>query len=205
MTSMTLEKLRTSMRLEALTDGTTVVLQSPTLEDLDRLHRYFCGLPEGDRKYLRFDVTRREVVERLIREALAAEAYRILALVDDDVVGHGALELSRDSWQSHIGELRAIVAPSYRRRGLGAMLIQQLFRAAEQHDLEKAVIRLMRPQLAVRTVCDRLGFVVEAVLKDQAKDADGEVHDLIVMSCGLDEVSRALRDLNREDDGHALD
>ena len=202
---MTVDTLSSSMRLESLRDGTNVLLRSPTLDDLDRVHEYFRALPEGERKYLRFDVTRRQVVERLIREVLAGEAYRILAEIDDEVVGHGALELSRDTWQSHIGELRVIVAPSYRRRGLGALLIKQLFRAAEEHDIEKAIIRVARPQLAVRTVCEHLGFVVDAVLKDHVRDGDGEVHDLIVLSCDLGEVSRALRELYREDDGHALD
>ncbi len=202
---MTVASLSRSMRLESLRDGTMVLLRPPDLDDVDRAFRYFHELPENERKYLRFDVSRREVVERLIREAQEGRAYRVLALDDDDVVGHGALELSRDTWQSHVGELRVIVAPGYRRRGLGGLLIKVLFRAAEEHDVEKAVIRLAGPQLVVRTVCERLGFAVDAVLKNQVRDADGEVHDLIVMSYGLDEVSRALREYNSEEDGHALD
>ncbi len=188
------------MRLESLRDGTTVLIRSPTMDDLERSLRFFRELPKSERKYLRFDVTQRQVVERLIREALEGKAYRILALVDDEVVGHGALELSRDTWQSHIGEIRVIVTPGYRRRGLGAILISRLFRTAEEHDVEKAVIRLAAPQSGVRTACERLGFLVEAVLPDHVKDADGEVHDLIVMSCDLDDVSRTLREFNREED-----
>ncbi len=200
---MTVETLSKRMKLECLSDGTMVVFRSPTMEDLEPMLRYFRALPQSDRRYLRFDVTRRQVVERLIRDAVDGSAYRILAQVDDEVAGHGALELSGDTWQSHVGEIRVIVAPDYRRRGLGVLLIKELFRAAEQHDVEKVVIRLAGPQLAVRKVCEGLGFGVEAVLKDHVKDADGEVHDLIVMSYGLDEVSRALRDFNRDD--HALD
>ncbi len=197
---MTLELLSRTTRLESLRDGTSVLLQSPTMDDLERSLRFFRELPKSDRKYLRFDVTRREVVKRLIREALEGKAYRVLAWVDDDVVGHGALELSRDTWQSHIGERRVIVMPSYRRLGLGSLLVSRLFRAAEEHDVEKAIIRLAGPQSAVRGVCEQLGFLVEAVLRDQVKDANGKLHDLIVMSCDLDEVSRALREFYREED-----
>ncbi len=202
---MTLELLSRGMEFESLRDGTVVVLQTPTMEDLERLLRYFRELPQGERKYLRFDVTRREVVERLIREVLEGKAFRILALVDDEVVGHGALELSSDTWQSHVGEIRAIVAPSFRRRGLGALLIKALFRTAEARDVEKVGVRLAAPQVGVRAACERLGFAVEAVLEDHVKDADGEVHDLVVMSYALDEVSRALREYNMGEDRHALD
>ncbi len=202
---MAVELLSRGIELESLRDGTTVLLETPTTEDLDRLLRYFRALPKSERKYLRFDVTQREVVERLIREAVEGKAYRILASVDDEVVGHGALEISTDAWQSHIGEIRAIVAPGFRRRGLGALLIKALFRAAEAHDVEKVVVRLQGPQVGVRTACERLGFAVEAVLEDHVKDADGEIQDLVVMSYALDEVSRALREYNMGEDRHALD
>ena len=202
---MTVEPLTSSMRLESLKDGTTVFFRPPEKDDLERSLAFFRRLPKRDRKYLRFDVSQREVVERLIREALEGKAYRILALDDDKVVGHGALELSRDTWQSHIGEIRVIVRPGYRRRGLGALLICELFRAAEERDVEKAVVRLAGPQYGVRKVCERLGFVVEAVLPEHVKDADGEVHDLIVMSCNLDEVSRTLRELCQKEAWHPLD
>ena len=203
---MTLETLCASMRLESLHDGTTVFLRPPDMDDLERSLAFFRALPKNDRKYLRSDVTQREVVERLIREALEGKAHRILALVDDKVVvGHGALRLSGDAWQSHIGEIRALVKPSHRRRGIGALLISELFRAAKEHHVEKAVVKLAAPQIAVRTVCERLGFVLEAVLPDHAKDADGEVHDLIVLSCALDDVSRTLRRFYRGDDWPEVD
>ncbi len=202
---MAVELLSRGIELQSLRDGTTVLLETATTEDLDRLLRYFRALPKSERKYLRFDVTRREVVERLIREAVEGKAYRILASVDDEVVGHGALELARDSWQSHIGEIRVIVAPSFRRRGLGALLIKELYRAAEARDVEKVIVRLAGPQVGVRVACERLGFGVEAVLEKHMKDADGEVQDLVVMSYGLDEVSRALREYNMGEHRHALD
>ncbi len=202
---MTVETPSMSMRLESLSDGTTVFLRPPDMDDLERSLEFFRQLPQSERRYLRFDVTQREVVERLIREAGEGRAYRILALVDDEVVGHGALELSRDTWQSHIGEIRVIVTPTYRQRGLGAHLISELFRTAEEQDVERVVSRLAERQFAVRKVCERLGFVLEAVLRDRVRDAGGGVHDLIVMGCGVDDVSRAMRELYQEDEFPEVD
>ena len=188
------------MRFESLHDGTVVRLRPPKMDDLERSLAFFRGLPETDRRYLRFDVTRREVVERVIREALEKKACRVLALDEDEVVGHGALEVSRDTWQRHIGEIRVLVAPEVRRRGLGTILISRLFKAAEKRGVKKVVVRLAGPQFAARTVLERLGFLLDGVLKDHVTDAEGEVHDLMVMSCDLDEVSRTLRKLYRDDD-----
>lgn len=197
---MTFESLCTNMRLESLSDGTTVFLRPPDRDDLERSLRFFRQLPQDERRYLRFDVTRREVVERLIDDALQGKAYRVLALVDNQVVAHGALELSRDTWQSHMAEIRAIVTPAYRRRRLGALLISELFRTAKEQNVKKVKVQLAGPQFAARTACERLGFVLQAVLPDHVQDAEGEVHDLMVMSCDLGAVSRSLREFYRGDD-----
>ena len=188
------------MKLEALNDGTAVIVRPLTMADLDRVHRYFCSLPAEDRRYLRFDVAKRQIVEWLIREAEAGRAYRCVAVVNDEIVGHGALEITADGWHRHIGEIRALVLQDYRGRGMGALLFAHLFHAAERRGVQKVVIKMAGPQITARKACERLGFSVDAVLPDHVKDSDGNLHPLVVMSIGLDEVSKAMRDFYKDDD-----
>ncbi|MHC4947744.1 MAG: GNAT family N-acetyltransferase [Planctomycetota bacterium] len=188
------------MSLEGLKDGTAVVLRPPTMDDLDRLRAFYLALPEEDRRYLREDVTRREVVERRIREAQTGQVERAIALAGDDVVGAGVLETSGETWHRHLGEIRVIVACDHRRHGLGSLLISELFRSAQRRGVEKVIVKMAAPQLGARAICERLGFHVDAVLPEHIKDSDGTLHDLVVMSCELDDLWRELKGFYKADD-----
>jgi L-amino acid N-acyltransferase YncA len=170
------------------------------MDDLERSRRFFLALPPDDRRYLRVDVTQREVVERRIQQAESGEVYRIVALVGDEMIADGALELSGETWARHIGEIRVIVARDYRCRRLGAMLIGELFHVAQQRGVEKVVVKMAAPQKAARKICERLGFDVDAVLPEHVKDSEGKLHDLVVMSCTLDAMWKELKDFYRQDD-----
>lgn len=187
------------MKMEMLKDGTAVLMRPPTMDDLERECIFFRSLTDEDRQFLRFDVTKREVVERLIREAAEGRAYRIDGFVDERIIAHGALEFSSDGWARHIAEIRVMVAPSHRGQRLGTLLIGHLFREAERRGVEKVVMRMAAPQAAPRHVAERLGFHVDAVLPDHVKDSTGKLHPLVVMSCPLDEVARALRDMYKSE------
>jgi RimJ/RimL family protein N-acetyltransferase len=188
------------MTYEMLKDGTQIQLRQPSMEDLDRIRRFFVALPVEDRRYLRFDLTQTEAVKSLIRQSESGRAYRILALEGDTVIGHGVLDFPPDGWQRHIGEIRVIVAEDHRGRWLGAHLVGHLVRKAEERGLERVVVKMAEPQMAARRVCSRLGFTVDGLLPDQFKDLEGRLHGLVVMSCPIDQVSASLRDFYREDD-----
>lgn len=188
------------MKVEALKDGTTVVLREPTMEDAERMLRFFKGLPEEDRRYLRVDVTKKAIVKRRIRQAEDATVHRIVALVEDDIIGDAALEFSGDRWTSHMGEIRVIVGRDYQAQRLGTMLIGEMFVEAQRREIEKVIVKMATPQIAVRKICDRLGFHVDAVLPEHIKDAEGNLQDLVVMSYPLDAVSTEMKDFYRKDD-----
>lgn len=187
------------MKIEALKDGTTVVLREPTMDDVEDSHRFFMGLPPEDRRYLRVDVTQRDNVEQRIKDALEGRTYRLVALVGDKIVADGALEFSREEWRRHAGEIRAIVGHDYQRRGLGALMIKALYGIAHQRGVEKLVAKMASPQSGARKTLERLGFHVDSVLPDYIKDANGNVQSMVVMSCTLDELARELKGFYKTD------
>ncbi|MFC1706825.1 GNAT family N-acetyltransferase [Planctomycetota bacterium] len=186
------------MKYEPLKDGTTVLLRELDKEDVERSLRFFSALPQEDRRYLRVDVTNREVVERRLQQAVTGEVHRVVAVLEDEIVADGALEIAGDRWHGHMGEIRVIVARKYQRLRLGALLMQELFRVAEHRQVEKVVVKLLGPQMAARKICDRLGFHVDATLADYAKDSEGKLQDLVIMSCTLDEWWSEMKDFYRE-------
>lgn len=174
-------------KMETLKDGTRVSIRNLTLNDLDNLMKFYCALPEEDRKYLRVDVTDKEVVEQRIRLIESGNIVRIIALHDDEIIADGALELFTDEWRKHQGELRVIAAQTFQRKGLGMIMMRELYFLATQKKVEMLIVRMMRPQKAVRSICRRLGFREELLIPDYLHDLSGATQDMVVMTCNMQE------------------
>jgi ribosomal protein S18 acetylase RimI-like enzyme len=179
-----------------LKDQTEVVIRPMIRDDLERSVAFFQSLPEEDRRFLRKNVTKREVVEGRIREIETGVAQRLVALVDDDIVADAALELSGHGWEGHVGELRLVVARPYQRKGLGMVMARELYHLASAEGVEEIVVKMMRPQIGAQSIFRRLGFHEEVLLPDYVKDSEGTKRDLILMRCNLKDLWRKLEEFN---------
>lgn len=186
------------MKYEILQDETNILLREPTEEDGDCSLEFFNKLPEEDRRYLRVDVTRPELIERRVKQYNPTEVYRLWAFAGDEIAADGSLEFSGDRWGGHLGEIRVIVGRDYQRRGLGTLLIRNLFHVAEERKLEKIVMQMLEPQASIRAVCEKLGFRIDAVVADYLKDQEGNSHSLVIMTCTLDQWYREMKDFYEE-------
>ena len=174
-----------------LKDGTEVLIRPMVSDDLHRSHAFFCALPPEDRGCLRRDVTQLEVVKERMHEMEAGAVRRMVAVVGDEIVADGALELSRSGWEQHVGELRIIVARPYQRQGLGLIMASTLYDLAESDDLEELIVKVIDTQVAARSIFRKLGFREEAVLNNFVK-AGGAKRNLVLMRCELENVRQEL-------------
>jgi L-amino acid N-acyltransferase YncA len=182
------EKERADMnKTETLKDGASVVIRNLKLDDLEKLLAFYNHLPPDDRKYLKVDVTDREVVRRRILLTEQGNVFRIVALFGDKIVADGMLEVREEAWQKHQGELRVIVAPEFRRKGLGLILMRELHFIAAERGVRTVVARFMRPQEEARQICRTLGFREESLLPDYVTDRTGQTQDLVVMTADMNE------------------
>jgi RimJ/RimL family protein N-acetyltransferase len=175
--------MKKTVRLE---DGTEVLIREMSRADLDGSLAFFRSLSEEDRAYLRRDVIRPEVAEERIREVESGTVRRLLGVVGEEIVADGTLEPSPEGWKRHVGEMRLIIAPTYRRRGLGTRVARELFLLAASERLEEILVRMMRPQKAARAVFRKLGFHREVVMPDYVRDQSGEMQDMVLMRCDLE-------------------
>jgi len=172
-------------KTEVLKDGSKVKIRSLVRGDLDQLMEFYRSLPDIDRKYLRVDVTNREVIEQRLKRIKDGDLVRIIALFDDQIVADGALELSLEEWRKHQGELRVIVSRDFRRKGLGMVMMRELYFLAAERKVEKVVAKFMRPQAAARKICRKLGFHEEILLPDYVLDRRGHTQDLVIMTSNM--------------------
>jgi L-amino acid N-acyltransferase YncA len=179
-------------KTERMKDGTEVLIRRLVSKDIDRLMDFYGSLSEEDRKYLRFDVTDRKVVAKRLRRTETGEDIRIVAVHGGVIVASGALELSGEAWSRHQGEIRVIVARPFQKRGLGTIMIRELYFIAVQNQVTTIVARMMRPQAGAQKIFRRLGFHEASLLPDFVSDIKGVTHDLIVMTCDVKDLWREL-------------
>ena len=141
------------------------------------LARFFARIPEGDRTFLKEDVDDPRVVAEWSRPGAA----RVIALDGGEVVGSVAV-VPLHGWSSHVGEVRLVVDPGHRGRGIGRELARHAVREAVQLELSKLVVDVISDQAALIGMFRTLGFEPEALLADHVRDRTGELRDLMVLS-----------------------
>jgi len=179
-------------KIEKMKDGTEVTVRLFVPQDIDRLMEFYASLPEDDRKYLKFDVMDRKAVTKRLRRVDSGDDIRIVAVHGGVIVASGALELSGDAWSKHQGEIRVIIAHPFQKRGLGTVMIRELYFIAVQNQIQTIVARMMRPQVGAQKIFRRLGFREESMMPDFVKDLQGSSQDLIVMTCDVRELWKQL-------------
>ncbi|NWG71370.1 MAG: GNAT family N-acetyltransferase [Parvularculaceae bacterium] len=140
------------------------------------------GLPTHDLLFLRRDITNPKVVSAWVEAIRAGTIWTVLALDGETILGCAALIRDPLSWSPQLGELRVLVAPAARDRGLGRLLIQEAFRKALRLNLRKLTAMMTVDQKGAIAIFEELGFRGEGLLKDHVIDRDGVAHDIVMLS-----------------------
>ena len=170
---------------EILKDGKQVLIRALTLEDLESLMKFYRSLPDKDRRYLRVDVLNKDVVTQRIKLTETGDFVRLVALYKNTIIGDGTLEFSTEEWKKHQAEIRVNVAKDFKHKGLGTILLRELYYIAAGEKVEKVVVRFMRPQAAARNICRKLGFHEETIVPDYVRDQMGKTHDMVIMTADM--------------------
>ena len=89
-------------------------------------------------------------------------------------------------WSSHVGEIRLVVDPEHRGRGIGRALARRAVLDALDLSLAKLVVEVIADQESLIGMLRGLGFEPEALLTDHVRDRSGEPRDLIVLAHSVD-------------------
>jgi ribosomal protein S18 acetylase RimI-like enzyme len=151
------------------------------------LSRFFGRIPDSDRTFLKEDVADPRVLE----DWVAPGAGHTIAIDDAEVIGSVAV-VPLHGWSSHVGEVRLVVDPEHRGRGIGRRLARQAVLEAVDMGLTKLVVEVISDQAALIAMFRGLGFEPEALLTDHVRDRAGQMRDLIVLANSVDEQFAAL-------------
>jgi ribosomal protein S18 acetylase RimI-like enzyme len=156
----------------------TIEITTFSATDVDDVWAFFQRLPEGDRTFVKEPVTELDAVWAWAGDSAA---LRSVARLGGDVVGYVAV-FPGVGWSRHVGELRLVVDPTVRRRGIGQRLARHALRVAVEASLTKVVVEVVAVQESTIALFTQLGFRAEALLEDQVQDPAGNYADLIVLA-----------------------
>jgi ribosomal protein S18 acetylase RimI-like enzyme len=168
------------------------------------LLRFFRDLPDADRTFIKEDVTDPDTVRAWTSPE--ARNSRWVALDDEhagggsasggpaggepadaEVVGYVAV-LPLAGWSDHVGEIRLVVAPSRRGSGLGRELARHALVHGVEAGLTKLIVEVVADQGPALALFTALGFTGEALLRDQIRDREGHLRDLMVLAHHVDDT-----------------
>ena len=180
--------LRKFPRVATLNDGQQVTIRPLQSDDDTALHQFFLRVPEEDRFYLNNDVTSPEVIQGFTGNISLDVAIPLVAVSDDKIIADSTLHRSRRASRRHVGELRIVVDPDYRGRGLGARLIDELIQLGVDLGLERLAFELVdRREMPAIQAAKAAGFEEVAVLEGRVRDMYGIMQDLVILELPLEE------------------
>lgn len=153
-----------------------------TPDDRDEVLEFVNSLPTQDLYYLMHDIRKSAEMDRWIEGIREHIVTTVLAESHGRLLGYGSLSSGHLQWTRHLGEIRMMVAPDMRSKGLGKLLAKEVFAVAHDLGLRRIVARLTSKQTPARYLFQHLGFHIEAMLADCILDNEGHTEDLLVMS-----------------------
>lgn len=171
-----------------LEDDTPVTVRPLRREDKVALAQFFLRVPEEDRFYLKENVTAPEVIQQWTDHIDYERVVPLVALAKGRIIADATLHRSRAPARRHVGEIRIVVDPEFRTKGLGSRLIRELIGLARAAGLDRVYMELVdRREVAAIQTALKLGFQEVALLRGRVRDIYGSLQDLSVMELSLRE------------------
>jgi ribosomal protein S18 acetylase RimI-like enzyme len=173
-----------------------VKVRRPEPGDASALREFFRRIPSADRNFFKEDVLEAATIDSWLRDE---RARRALAFDEEGkVLGYVAV-IPEHGWSRHVGEIRLVVAPEARRKGIGRGLARWAVLEAVRLGLAKVFVEVVADQEAATLMFQQLGFVGEALLKDHVLDRRGRPRDLLILSMNLADSYSAMATLGMEE------
>lgn len=162
--------------------------------DEDSLARFVARVLPHDLLFLDRDIREPKVLAAWRAAEVDGEFSTLVAWIDAEIVATAAIVRDLLSWSSHVAELRMLVLPGHRGKGVGRTLLHTAIGLATAGGAMKLTARMTPDQRGAITLFEETGFRGEALLVDHVCGSDGRFHDLAILSLdiGRQEVRRGV-------------
>lgn len=154
-------------------------------DELD-LHRFFLDVPESERLFIKHRVVDLGVIRDWCQNIDYGHNLPLLGWIGANLAGVATLHQQLGGWKRHIGRVSVLVHPSFRKRGLGRLLVTQSIELARQLGLEKIEAEFLGEQKEAIKLFGLLGFDPLIRLPAYVKDMQADSHDYVLLGMNLE-------------------
>jgi RimJ/RimL family protein N-acetyltransferase len=155
-------------------------------DDIDAVVDLFIAVVEEGRWLgTQAPVDRGVQYERFMHDVTSDESRSVVAVVDDEIVGHARVDLA----PYRVAGLGMMVDAGWRGRGVGGALVRAAIEGARDLGAHKVALQVWPHNQAAIRLYLRHGFVEEGLLRRQYPRRNGELWDAVIMGLVLDETS----------------
>ena len=173
-----------------LKDRTKVIVMNSEPEKKDAIYQFFSRIPKSDLLIYKDDVTKWESLEDWFDSSNYRKVFQLVGLIKDRVVAKGTLHSEGLFW-THAAELKLIVDPEYREKGLGSQLFHILLYEGLRHRFQKVIVRYIPDNISFTKILSHYGFRPETVLSCYVEDElTGITKDLVIASFSIENWER---------------
>ena len=166
-----------------------VAIRPATQADRALIAAFAETIPPHDLLFLSRDIRNPRVLTAWLGSIAQGEIESLVAIAGERIVATTAVIRDPLSWSAHVAEVRLLVLPEWRGRGLGRTLLETSVKAAIEAGAAKLTARMTPDQRGAVTLFEEAGFRGEAMLRDQVRDDQGQAHDLAVLALDIARAS----------------
>jgi len=145
---------------QAEAGNTAVSIRPPLAQDIESLHRLFTH-PAVDRTTFQIPSTELSRIKERI-EPRRPGLHRLVALVEDEIVGNIAVWQNSNPRQSHIGSLGMMIDPAYWGMRIGSQLMAAILDIADNWlNLKRVELEVNTDNPAAVHLYQKFGFIIE--------------------------------------------
>jgi ribosomal protein S18 acetylase RimI-like enzyme len=164
-------------------DAPAVTVREATLADVDRVLELVVAVA-GEGRWISVeapvDVAQRR--RRMVEELEGEQTVMLVAEAGGELVGQLDLRLARHG----VADLGMLVAPGWRRRGVGRALMAEAIARGRAAGAHKLALQVWPHNTAALALYERFGFQREGYLRRHYRRRSGELWDAVVMGLPLD-------------------
>lgn len=167
-------------------EGAAVSVRPMVPGDAPALLEFFKRVPDSERYFLKDDVISSAVIDGWASHLDYDRALPLLAFNDGAVCADAVLIRHRGDARSHYAEVRVVVDPTLRQRGLGRALLKELCDIAWDAELECVQGEFVAGiQDEAMAAVKELGGTEAGGIRDAYRDRENQPHDMVVLRVPL--------------------
>jgi RimJ/RimL family protein N-acetyltransferase len=174
--------------VRTLPGGERLLLRPLAKLDEQGLVDLFSRASPEDLAYFRDDAGDPSVVRSWVQNLDLKKVYPLIAVVDSLVVGDATLHF-RERYHRHLAWVRIFLDRSYRRRGIGTLMLSNLIDIGRRLGLQQLYTEVVSTQGRVIKAFEDVGFQHAVTLPDYFITSSGDTLDMVVLVMRLVEPS----------------